>query len=253
VNDIQVVRYGPAEDQYAELWSPAGSGTAPVVALIHGGYWRTRYRCDLMRPLAADLCSRGYVVWNLEYRRVGVDGGGWPGTFLDVAAGLDALDRALHSGGSARPLALVGHSAGGQLALWACGRRRPAEPSRGTPSLVVSLAGVTDLIAGARLQLSDGAVRELLGGGPDEVPERYRLSCPMHLLPLGVPQLMVHGTADADVPYEFAPRYAAAACAAGDRAELLTLPGVDHFALIDPASAAWAAVADHLSGWSSRR
>jgi dipeptidyl aminopeptidase/acylaminoacyl peptidase len=228
-----VVRYGPHADQFAEVCRPAGAA-GPVVVLIHGGYWRPRYGCDLMRPLAADLCSRGYTAVNLEYRRVG-----WPGIFEDVAAGLAAV-RTVHKG----RLALVGHSAGGQLALWAAGERASGV------SLVVSLAGITDLVEGARRGLSDGAVRELLGGGPDEVPDRYRAACPTLRLPLRVPHLVVHGTDDDAVPYDFAGRYVAAARAAGDPCELLALPGVAHFALIDPGSAAWTTVLAHLDGWA---
>ena len=245
-----VVRYGPEPDQFAQLWQPARPATPPaVVVLVHGGYWRHRYRCDLMEPLAADLCARGYAVWNLEYRRTGGPGGGWPGTFDDVAAGLDAL--ASVPGLDAGPPAIVGHSAGGQLGLWACARRRVDRfrPARVVPGFAVSLAGVCDLTEAARQRLSDGAVIELLGGTPDERPDRYRAACPTLLLPLGVPQLVVHGTDDVHVPFPFGPRYAAAASAAGDACELVVLPGVDHFALVDPASAAWATVAGHLDRW----
>jgi pimeloyl-ACP methyl ester carboxylesterase len=176
-----------------------------------------------MRPLAEDLVARGYTAANLEYRCAG-----WPETFDDVAAGLAAVPG---------PVTLVGHSAGGQLAL--CAARR--YPDR--VSLVVSLAGVTDLVECARLGLSRDAVREFLGGGPDEVPDRYAAACPTLLAPLAVPHLVVHGTEDADVPFAFAERYAAVA---GDACELLALPGVEHFALIAPDSAAWAAVVSRL-------
>ncbi len=252
-DEPRIVHYGPDSDQYGEVWAPApGPVPAPVVVLIHGGYWRVRYRLDLMHPLAADLAGRGYGVWNIEYRRTGQPGGGWPGTFADVANAVDALAHlAPRYGWDPGRVAVVGHSAGGHLALWLAGRHRlPAgvldrvgAAPRVTPVLAVSLAGVCDLTEAARLRLSNGAVLELLGGEPSTRPDLYQVACPYRLLPLGVPQLVVHGTADTHVPPELSHRYAAAA---GTECELLTLPGVDHFAVIDPASAAWAAVAGEL-------
>ncbi|MFG3056735.1 alpha/beta hydrolase family protein [Kitasatospora sp. NPDC048239] len=232
----RIVRYGPSPEQFGEYW-PGGDGAA--VVLLHGGYWRERYRLDLMHLLAADLRARGYAVWNVEYRRMDMAGGGWPGTFHDVAAALDAVPGL--GGGTVDParVGLVGHSAGGQLALWAAHRR-----SGTPPAVAVSLAGVCDLALAARLRLSDGAVAQLLGGGPADRPEVYRLADPMALAPLGVPQLVVHGTADPHVPYELSRRYAAAA---GPAAAFLGLPGADHFDVIDPGSAAWARIARELS------
>jgi acetyl esterase/lipase len=258
VTNPTVVRYGPQADQFAELWLPAGaSDPVPVVVLVHGGYWRHRYGLGYMHALAADLSGRGYAAWNLEYRRTGGPGGGWPGTFRDVATGVDALSD-VDSRLDLSRVAAVGHSAGGHLALWACARHR-LDPGTGfgpptvTPSFVVSLAGVTDLTEAARRRLSNDAAVELLGGTPEQCPGRYRQACPTLLLPLGVPQLVVHGTADADVPYELAPRYAEAAAASGDTCELLTLPGVEHFAPIDPGSDAWATVAARLERWRQGR
>ncbi|MGW4891946.1 alpha/beta hydrolase family protein [Kitasatospora sp. NPDC004240] len=236
----RIVRYGPAPEQYGEYW-PGGDGAAAV--LIHGGYWRARYRLDLMHLLAADLQARGYAVWNVEYRRTGLPGGGWPGTFRDVAAALDAV--ASLGGGAVDParVAVIGHSAGGQLALWAA-RRPRASSGPVAPAVAVSLAGVCDLRLAARLGLSDGAVAELLGGGPADRPRVYRQADPMALLPLGLPQLVVHGTADRHVPYELSRRYAEAA---GPEAVLLELPGADHFDVIDPGTAAWARTAGELA------
>jgi acetyl esterase/lipase len=243
--------YGEADEQVGELWPARPGGPHPVVVLLHGGFWRRRYRLDLMHALAADLQRRGVAVWNLEYRRVGSPGGGWPGTFEDVAAGFDVL-RGL--AGRYRldleRVTAVGHSAGGHLALWLAARGRlrhgPGARAALLPALAVALAGVCDLYEAARRHLSNDAVVELLGGGPDERPEAYRLASPAALLPLGVPQMLVHGTADATVPFEISQRYAAAARAAGDACELVALDGVDHLAPIDPATAAWRTVLERL-------
>jgi acetyl esterase/lipase len=254
---LLVERYGHAPEQVGELWPGAGAtpdgGPHPVVVLVHGGFWRARWRLDLMHALAADLQRRGAAVWNLEYRRVGSPGGGWPGTLEDAAAGFDALhDLAARHRLDLDRVAVVGHSAGGHLALWLAGRSRlrrdPGARPRLRPALAVALAGVCDLVEAARLHLSQDAVADLLGGGPDERPEAYRHASPAALLPLGVPQVLVHGTADASVPFAISERYAAATRAAGDACELVALDGVDHFALIDPGSAAWEQTLRRLGG-----
>jgi len=243
--DIARLSYGDSPDQIGELWSAGRREPRPVVILVHGGYWRSRYRLDVMRALAGDLLGRGFAVWNLEYRRVGSPGGGWPGTFDDLAAGVDFL------GELAEPfsldlnrIAVVGHSAGGHLALWLAARHRVAFGWSGSaprlrPSLAVGLAPIPDLAAGARRRLSNDAVVDLLGCWPSERPDIYRQTSPAALLPLGVRQVLVHGTADTSVPIDLSRRYRAAASDAGDQCELIELAGVDHFALIDPATAAW--------------
>ena len=247
-----VEAYGPGADRFGELWRPGREGPWPVVALLHGGFWRASRTLELMRPLAADLAGRGLAAWNLEYRRVGQPGGGWPGTLQDVAAGLDHL-----AGLAAREpldldrLVVAGHSAGGHLALWSAARAGlpPGAPGAGprvVPRLVVSLAGVCDLHAGAAEAIGEGAVAEFLGATPDQEPDRYRLVSPLARLPLGARQLLVHGDADPRVPVSQSRAYAAAAAAAGDPVELVELPGVDHLAVIDPASPAWAEVARRL-------
>ena len=247
-----VEAYGPGADRFGELWRPAGEGPWPVVVLLHGGFWRAQRTLELMRPLAADLAGLGFAAWNLEYRRVGQPGGGWPGTCVDVAAGLDHLARlAGREPLDLDRLVVAGHSAGGHLALWSAARPGlPAgAPGAGplvAPRLVVSLAGVCDLHAGAAGGIGEGAVAEFLGATPDQAPERYRLASPRARLPLGVAQLLVHGDADPRVPVEQSRAYAAAAAAAGDPVELVELPGVDHMAVIDPAAPAWAEVTRRL-------
>jgi len=244
-------RYGAAPDQEGELWLPSGNGPHPVAVLIHGGFWRARHRLDLMDALAADLQARGLAAWNLEYRRIGA-GGGWPATFVDVAAGVDALTviaDAHHL--DVTRMVVAGHSAGGHLALWTAARATlphdaPGASPRLRPRLAIALAGVCDLVAAAERRLGDRAAIELMGASPEAAPDAYALASPAARLPLGVPQLLVHGTADDSVPVDVSERYQAAATAAGDRCRLLRLPGVDHFALIDPGSDAWRLTADEI-------
>lgn len=251
-----VVRYGDHPDQVANLHLPAAEGGPwPVVVLVHGGFWRARWDRTTTTPLARDLAERGYAAWNVEYRRVGQEGGGWPGTLEDVAAALDALAD-VPEVDTARVVA-VGHSAGGHLALWLAARPRLPEGTLGSsprvrPCGAVSLAGVVDLVAGARAQLGDGAVDAFLGGGPAELPDRYAAASPAALLPLGVPQLLVHGGADADVPPEQSRVYAGAARAAGDEVELVEFADADHLDVIDPGHAAWSAVVTWLGRLHSR-
>jgi acetyl esterase/lipase len=223
-----------------------------VVVLLHGGFWRDRYGCDLMEPLARDLASRGTAAWNVEFRRLG-GGGGWPTTLEDVAAGIDALVD-LESAGVPLDLtavACVGHSAGGHLALWAAARPglppgAPGAAPRVRIARAVGQAAVSDLADAARTCLSERAAERLLGGSPDHVPGRYALASPFERLPLGVPQLLVHGEADATVPVGMSRRYHLAAGAAGDRCELRSLPDVDHLEHLDPGSAAWRCVLEWL-------
>jgi acetyl esterase/lipase len=246
---MRTIPYGRAADQEGDLHLPERP-RPPVVCLLHGGFWRLRYARDQMTAIADDLAGRGFAVWNLEYRRLG-SAGGWRGTFQDVAAGIDHL-AALVDAGFELDLAqvtVVGHSAGGQLALWAAARARRGNSGMAVPRVAVAaavgLAPVADLIRAHELALSQGVVAELLGGSPAEHPERYRAASPIALVPLGVRQLIIHGTADETVPIEIARRYAEAAQAAGDPVRLVELPGAGHMEFLDPASLAHAT----LCGW----
>lgn len=222
--------------------------------MLHGGFWVQRYGLELGTPLAVDLANRGVAAWNLEYRRVG-GGGGWPGTFTDVAAGVDALcAMAVEHRLDTDNVAMLGHSAGGQLAVWAAGRYRlPAEAPGAGPAVrpigAVSQAGVLDLMRAAREGIGGSAVQALLGGKSDlsgksdVVPQRYAWGSPTELVPIGVPVSCVHGISDTVVPLSQSESYQQAALRAGDRAEVIRVPG-GHFEQIDPSTPAWAAGRD---------
>lgn len=224
--------YGPHPSQYAELSRPPNATSAPVVVVIHGGYWRSSYGAELGRPLATDLLGRGFAVLNVEYRRVG-DGGGWPQTGEDVAAAVDALAERSTGLDLGRVVGL-GHSAGGQLAGWLAARRDGAVVLSGA----VLQAGVLDLVRGGADGLGGGAVDDFLGGPPARQPQAYAEASPVALVPLRVPTVCVHGTADTVVPLNQSERFVAAASAAGDSATLHTFDG-DHFDPITVGTRAW--------------
>jgi acetyl esterase/lipase len=224
------LRYGEHPDHVADVRFPPG-GRGPLVVFVHGGFWRAAFDRAHSGPLAADLAARGYVAATVEFRRVGQPGGGWPGTLDDVAAAVTALPGLLERPGD-RPV-LAGHSAGGHLALWLAGRS--PELVRG----VLALAPVADLALAHARGLGDGAVAELLGGGPDEVPARYAAADPAARGPLVVPATIVHGDRDDRVPIEVSRAYADRT---GGGVRLVELAGVEHFGVIDPLSSAWPAV-----------
>jgi acetyl esterase/lipase len=228
--------YGPHRIQRADLYLPRGDGPHPVAVLIHGGSWRAKYGRWVMRLVAADLVRRGYAVWNIGYRRMGRgEGGGWPATFDDVGAAVDLLAAVGDRRVDLADVVLVGHSAGGQLALWAASRT-DSELAIGR---VVGLAAVCNLAAA-------DISRELLGGSPEEVPERYDAVDPMQSVPLPMPVLLVHGAEDATVPVRRSRDYAAAARAAGGQVELIEPPATPHRAFLDPRSDGWRIAAEWI-------
>jgi acetyl esterase/lipase len=230
------ISYGPGADRFGELYRPTGGTLRGVAVVIHGGFWRARYDLELGRPLAADLAAHGYVAWNIEYRRVG-GGGGWPATVEDVGAAIDRLAD-LDLGVDASRVVAIGHSAGGHLAVWAATRRGARVPL----AAAVAQAGVLDLQLAARDRHGDTAVLDFLGGGPDDVPERYAAADPTGLAPPPVPVLCVHSRADDVVPFAHSEAYVAAA---GERALLHEVAG-DHFTVIDPQDESWQYVRDAL-------
>ena len=313
------VVYGEHPSQFIDVYTPAGAGPHPVVVLIHGGFWRLPWGRDLMLGLASDLVARGFAAVNVEYRRLGEDGGGWPGTCWDVVSalgvmagrreqadeadevdvaeetspaasaeaghsraglkssldpvavaaldpssapdpasgpGFDRLSNAGSGPGSDLGLDLgrvgmVGHSAGGHLALWAA--KRAPFPVR----VVVSQSGVLDLRSAARDRLDgDGGGRvpaavEFVGGEPGDAlfDAAYSLASPIELLPLGlaVHQFVLHGDADNRVPFQQSVDYVAAAQAAGDSVELAAFSGMGHFEVIDAAHESWLRAVEELT------
>jgi len=232
-------RYGEDPSQVADLHVPRGPGPFRVVVVIHGGSWEPRFGRLTTRPIALDLVDRGWAAWNLEYRRVGPargGGGGWPQTFEDIAAGIDALGSLGDPRLDVASVDVVGHSAGGQLALYA----GAPETTRAVPvRRVAGLAAVSNLgVAGA-------TAHALMGGGPAQVPERYAIADPLRRVPLPIPVLLVHATDDRSVPAKRSREYVAASRAAGGEAELVEVATGGHRAPIDPPSEAWQAAA----GW----
>lgn len=259
-------RYGDGPRQTGEWWLPPtpASGLLATVVLVHGGYWRAQYDASLEDALAADLAGRGFLVWNIDYA---ASDRPWPATLTDVAAGYDHLGtgRFADRVDPAR-VAVAGHSAGGHLALWLASRHRvPAGgpgalnedrpgwgsvPSRAgvapRPAVCVAQAPVAALAEGHRLGLGGGAVTALLGGSPEEVPERYEAADPVGLLPTRVRTVLVHGEADDTVPLSQSEQYVAAATRAGDDSTLVRVPG-GHFEHLDPRTPAVDALREALA------
>ncbi len=257
-----VLRYGAGPDHVADVHlPPAGSrargGTgerALLTIFLHGGFWRAEYGREHTRPLAGALAEAGFAVCAPEYRRTGQPGGGWPGTFDDVAAAADRLPAlvaeatgGLVAGDPGQAL-LAGHSAGGHLALWAASRHRLPAGSRWRAERsrwrgVVALAAVSDLAGSYRKALGQQAAGALMGGEPARfADDRYLEADPSRLVPAGGPVWLVHGMADDRVPYlmtlDYA-RWARVAGASAAEATCVLLPGAGHFAVIDPLSREW--------------
>jgi acetyl esterase/lipase len=237
--DARIV-YGPEPLQFGDLRLPSGAGPHPLVVVVHGGYWQAIYNLTHAGHLCVDLAEHGIATWNVEYRRIGDPGGGYPGTIDDVAAAFGYV--ATLAGSYPLDLGAVaafGHSAGGQLALLAA--RRSGLELRA----VLSAAGVVDLDATRERNDDKGLIARLLGGGPDQQPERWREASPRQLLPLGLRQLLAVG--DADVHFEPNLAYAEAARGAGDEVEFIAFPAAGHFELVDPEAPEWQTLRGRLA------
>ena len=230
--------YGEHPSQFVDVYEPdSGVAARGTIVSIHGGYWRQKYGLDLNEPMAGHLARRGWMVANIEYRRVVPDGSGvWHEMSSDVLDAFALVDDA------PGPVVALGHSAGGQLALWAA-----AQPAVSLDA-VVALAPLCDLFLADGLELSNHATSELFGDSASERPDLYAAASPLHLLPLGIPQLIVHGRADQDVPFDMVPEYIESALAAGDDVTLLDPKKVDHFHIIDPTHKLWRTIDSWLDG-----
>jgi acetyl esterase/lipase len=211
-----------------------------LAVFVHGGFWRARYAADTIAPLARTCAAHEPHpwVWNIEYPRVGMTGGGWPGTAQAVS---DALGAAVDAA-AGRPVVVIGHSAGGHLALWAALHHPVAA--------AVSLAGVCDLEEAVTTGIGNGAVLEFLGADPDS--DLYAAASPIARLPLGSPALLIHGDADEDVPVVQSRRFHRAALSAGDECDLHELPGGGHFEVIDPGGRGWPILSGRLAALAER-
>ncbi|MED1953340.1 alpha/beta hydrolase family protein [Brevibacillus centrosporus] len=256
--------YGESALQFGNLRLPEGGGPHPVVIVVHGGFWKSMFTLDLMEQVSADLARRGLATWNIEYRRVGDDGGGYPGTFRDVANAVDFLREIAPTYQlDLQKTVVLGHSAGGHLAVWIAARHRlpvgsilrtSDEPLR--VKGVVSLAGIIDLELMWRLihykqrivtdVEIDNPVADFVGGTPAQVPDRYIEASPVALLPFHTPQILIHGDLDVNVPVKLSSLYKEHVERAGDKIEMLSLPNVEHFEIIDPCSEVWPAIASEV-------
>jgi acetyl esterase/lipase len=249
------IKYGANDLQFGDLRLPAMAAgqRAPVLMFVHGGWWKSFYGLDYGGHLCAAMKPDGFASWSIEYRRVGDAGGGFPGTFEDVASGYDYLETLAKT----YPLDLnrvvvAGHSAGGHLAFWLAGRHhlpesgslsqlRVARQMRG----VVALAGAVDLrltidLAGWFSFAHDKQeVIDLMGATPQQAPDRYRAGNPGELLPLNVPQWLIQGTEDQQIPAQLPTRWAENAKRIGDTVTTDIISGADHFDIVDPQSKAW--------------
>ncbi|WP_232379570.1 alpha/beta hydrolase family protein [Polyangium fumosum] len=248
VAEPMLISYGSEPDQFGELRVPPGRGPHPVAVLLHGGCWTTIFGLEQMSDMGEDLTQRGIATWNVEFRRITYGGtdSGHPETFLDVGAAIDKLrtlapiyDLDLDE------VVTVGHSAGGHLGVWAAARPNlpTTSPIRGTNPLplsaAVSLAGVLDIADPVARGACGTLADQLLGGTPTDVPERYAESNPSELVPIGVRQVLIHGTADDIIPLSSSENYREHARDAGDHVSLKKVHNADHFDVITPTSPKW--------------
>lgn len=260
--------YGEGPCQFGDLWIPTvkiGTTEFPLVVFFHGGWWKSKYDLEYAGHLCAALKSMRIAVWSVEYRRVGETGGGWPMTFEDAAAGLEFVATLAESYSiDLERVITMGHSAGGHLAFWTAGKGRieVGEMKLPVPRIklvgAIALAGAVDLrmtmdLAGEELFAHDrDEICALMGGAPKVVPERYAVGNPGDLLPFGIPQILIQGTEEDQIPPGLPAGWAKAAGEAGDDVTVEMIAGADHMDVVDPESKAWEVVRAAVSGFLLR-
>ncbi|TVQ67002.1 MAG: alpha/beta hydrolase [Balneolaceae bacterium] len=250
------IEFGEDSLRFGELWIPDNRRRKTAIILIHGGCWLSLYPgVELMHPMADELRNQGFVVWNLEYRRLGHEGGGYPGTFLDIAAGADLLPALLDERAiEVNRILVAGHSAGGHLATWLAARKKIGTESPlysqypvGVDA-ILSLAGINNLEQYARYGSAPCGERtvERLVNLDERGDGAYRDTSPSELLPLGIPHVEITAAFDSPVPPFFGRAYTEAARQAGDDATLILQPEAGHFEMIAPWSSEWAQVLEQF-------
>lgn len=246
------IAYGDHPEQFGHLYLPSApvDATTPVVVVVHGGFWSGQYGSNLATQFARAVAGAGAVAWNIEYRRVGA-GGHWPQMQSDVTAALDVVAGELqrHAPVGIDDTRVIGHSAGGHLAVWLGGETGTTV----RPSRIVSQAGVLDLEPRGASGHTNPAVEALLQARYEDDPELYRSASPVARAPIGIPTICLHGSGDIQVPPAHSERYVEAARAVGDDAQLTIVPGEDHFAFLDPDSRCWALSLDAVLGRSGEQ
>lgn len=241
-------KYGSDPSQEGDLFIPNEKPLA-VLCLFHGGFWRIPYGREQLTPVARNLVQKDFIVWNVGYRRID-SGGGWPATFEDVVASINHIKHLCHKYkiSDLNKVVLIGHSAGGQLAIWAAHQNNKSghETLQIKPDMIVGLAPVTDLLKAFNEKLGDNSVYHLLKGSPDDRPERYASCDPMQMEPLNVPQLIIHGTDDDALPIQWSRDYVEASNKAGAGTEIIEIENGGHMDFIDPNSKAVSVMCEFL-------
>lgn len=239
------IAYGGEPSQFGHLYHVASPDDRPdrmrPVVLVHGGYWTTEFSLTIESAIARQYAERGALVWNVEYRRIGEAGAGWPASGTDVRSAIEALDTEIPD--ALEPdlracvdwtdVAVVGHSAGGQLALWSVAQLR-AKTASTTITTVVAQAAALDLVGAGRA--ARPSVEGLMGGPYDAAPERYRQASPIEQEPFDAHVVAIHGTLDTAIPVDVSRHYVETVCARGQSAELIVVPDEGHDAFVDPRS-----------------